>query len=407
MGLPYLVLLAAVALLLALLLQIPARWLHLPLGSLLVLLGFGASEVLVAAGFDLGLRWENFHQIVFFILIPVLLFESALRLDWHALARDAVPIFLLAIPLMLLSTGVIAGCLYYAIGHPAGFPWSTALLAGLLLSATDPAAVEELLRSTTIPGRVILLLEGESLFNDAMAIVGFSVLLGLALGGMTEVGPVATGIALGSEFLEVFFGGLAVGLVTGWAAGRLLEDFPARHEQVLITLASAYIAYVLAEMVLGFSGVMAVLGCGSLLGRRLKRNHWQAPEFTTRFWSVLAFIASVLVFLLAGATFTLAMFQDRWLAMLLGVGAVILARSLIIHGGLGLSQLLGLPGRGLDGRELLLLNWGGVRGTVTLALVLSLPLEVEGWYTVQSMAYGVVLFALLIQAPTLWRLSRS
>jgi len=396
-----------VALLLALLLQIPARWLHLPLGSLLVLLGFGGSEVLVAAGFDLGLRWENFHQIVFFILIPVLLFESALRLDWHALARDAVPIFLLAIPLMLLSTGVIAGCLYYAIGHPAGFPWSTALLAGLLLSATDPAAVEELLRSAAVPGRVLRLLEGESLFNDAMAIVGFSVLLGLAPGGMTHMGPVAAGIALGGEFLKVFFGGLAVGVAIGWSACRLLEDFPARHEQALITLASAYIAYVLAVMVLGFSGVMAVLGCGVLLGRLLERSHWKAPEFTTRFWSVLAFIANVLVFLLAGATFTLAMFQERWLAMLLGVGAVILARSLIIHGGLGLIRLPGLSGEGFSRRELLLLNWGGVRGTVTLALVLSLPLEVEGWYTVQSMAYGVVLFALLIQAPTLWRLCRS
>ena len=125
MGLPYLVLLAAVALLLALLLQIPARWLHLPLGSLLVLLGFGASEVLVAAGFDLGLRWENFHQIVFFILIPVLLFESSLRLDWHAMARDAVPIFLLAIPLMLLSTGV---------GAETQRPLATVVLAGLFSS---------------------------------------------------------------------------------------------------------------------------------------------------------------------------------------------------------------------------------------------------------------------------------
>ena len=190
-------------LLLAIMVKPLATWLHIPFSALLVVIGFVASEVLVLSGIDTGIRADNFHDLIFFVFLPVLVFESAYTINVRLLLKNLLPILFLAIPIMLLSTFIAAALIYAGIGHPQGFPWIAALLTGALLSATDPVAVVALLRQMGVSERLALLMEGESLFNDATAIVVFAVFLAIASG---TAGPMSVQDA-SLYFLEVFFGG--------------------------------------------------------------------------------------------------------------------------------------------------------------------------------------------------------
>jgi len=179
---------------------------------------------------------------------------------------------------------------------------------------------------------------------------------------------------------------------------RLLQDTVTKS---LATIISAYLAFALAESFLHVSGVMSVLVTGLILGHMI---HHARPDTTVGFiqelWEFNAFVANALVFLLMGVVITTGMFEERWLAMLIGIGGVLVARATGIYLGLPLVSIL--PGvQPIRLGERTLLFWGGVRGAVTLALALSLPVELDYWWTVQSIAFGVVLFTLFVQAPTL------
>jgi CPA1 family monovalent cation:H+ antiporter len=116
-------------LILAIAIQPLARRLHIPFTAILVIAGFGISEVMVMAGLDTGIRAQNFHDLIFFVFLPILIFESAYRIDTRLLLKNLVPILFLAIPLMLLSALITAALVYAGIAHPAGFPWIAALLS--------------------------------------------------------------------------------------------------------------------------------------------------------------------------------------------------------------------------------------------------------------------------------------
>jgi CPA1 family monovalent cation:H+ antiporter len=288
---------------------------------------------------------------------------------------------------------------YYGVGHPNGFPWIAALLTGALLSATDPAAVTALFRAMGVQERLVVLFEGESLFNDALAIVLFGLLLGLALDPTRNAD---LGLA-SREFARVFAGGMLSGLACGLLFLALARwrcrDAPA--QQGLVTLIAAYSSYLLAESLLAVSGVMAVLACGLILGRLAGETAEPAERhFLQHLWQLNAYVAGALVFLLMGATVTLDMFGERWLAMLIGIGGVLVARALGIFGIVPLLSLLPGVERITLGQQVCL-AWGGLRGAVALALALSLPVELAYWWTIQSIAFGVVLFSLLVQAPSM------
>ncbi len=389
-------------LLTALLVQRPAARLGLPFEAVLVLVGFLGSEAFVAYGMDTGVRAENFHDLILYVFLPVLVFEAAFRIDARLLLRNLLPILFFAIPLLLLSAGITATLLYLGIGHPAGFPWIAALLSGALLSATDPAAVVSLFRQLGAPARLTLLVDGESLFNDATAIVLFGLFLALAL---NPAQPVTLAGAT-FEFLKVFFGGMLVGLLTGLLFLWLSRRFEQAVVKGLVTLISAYVAYLSADSLLGLSGVMAVLVTGLIMGRVMRTDtDAENYRFVDHLWEFNAYIANALVFLLMGVTVTVGMFEERWLAMLIGIGGVFVARAVGIY---GFSPLLSrlTPIEPIPLRYQTLMFWGGIRGAVTLALALSLPVELDYWWTIQSIAFGVVLFTLFVQAPTVKPLLR-
>ena len=378
-------------LLAALLLEPLARRLYLPMSAALFAGGFAGSQLIVSMDIDTGLRWHHFHDLVFFVFLPVLIFESASGMDARLLLRNLVPILLLALPLLLLSALFTSALLFFSIGHASGFPWLSALVCGVILSATDPVAVTELSKRLPIPGRLLTLMEGESLLNDATTVVLFMLLISAA----TAHTPDLELSAAAANFLRLALGGLGIGLVLGLLAFWLIRWL---ERTMIISLLAAYASYLVAETQLGVSGVMATLACGLLLSQALRKTRPEQQLILHGWWSQLGWLANSSLFLLAGATVTLLMFEERWLAMLLGIAAVLLTRALGVWTAAGVTGLL--PGQSaISSGYRVIMSVGGLRGAVTLALALSLPVELEGWWTVQSIAYGVVLFSLFVQAP--------
>lgn len=393
----------ALALLVALLLRpLSEKW-HLPFAAVLIALGFVASELIVAAGFDTGIRFHAFHDLIFYVLLPLLIFQAAFTLDMAAFRQHWLGVLLLALPLMLLAMFISAWLIFLGIAHPTGFPFIAALLTAVLLAATDPAAVVGMMRELGAPKRLCVLLEGESLLNDAMAIVGFSVILQLALmpTAMFSVHDAAI------EFVVVFVGGIVCGAVIGGLATLILKRFADSVSQAVVTLSVAYLSFLLAEKALAVSGVMAVLITGLILSYSLQQPRQQAeqPLFVDEFWLFMVFVAEALMFLIMGVTITLSMFAHNWLAILIAIAAAILARIVMLMTGAALLWPFKSQRLSIADQKLMLM--GGLRGAVTLALVLSLPTELDYWWTIQSMVYGVVLFTFFVQAPLMPRLLRQ
>lgn len=372
-----------------------ARWSHLPYATILVTVGFIFSEIFTGYGYDTGIRAYNFGNLIFYVFLPTLIFESAYQTNINLLLQNSGFILILAIFGMLLTTFATAAGLYYGIAHATGFPWEAALLCGALLAATDPAAVVSQLKMLSAPNRLALLLEGESLFNDATAIVVFNLFLGLAL---MPAGPVSVTSSV-LEFTRVFLGGMGIGLLTGSVGVLLLRVFSNSLSQRIVTLIAAYGSYLLAEKAFHVSGVMATLITGLIFAWGSRKYAGQSTQqLINSMWELFAHIATSLVFLVTGITVFLAMFQERWLAMLIAITSVIAARMLSIYTLLPLTNLF--SNNPLPGNYRKVMVWGGLRGSVTLALAFSLPTELDYWWTIQSIAFGIVIFTLFIQAPT-------
>jgi len=378
-----------------------SRQLRFPHASVLIILGAVTAHIVTLGfGVDTGLRAQNFHDLVMFGLLPLLVFEAAFKAPCRALLADSGIIMLLATAGMLVTTVLSAVLLYAGVGHPSGFPWIAALLAGALLAATDPVAVVQQFRTLGAPERLEVLLEGESLFNDAAAIVVFTVLLGIATSGTTSVAVPTAAL----DFLVKFFGGALAGALVGAAAAVAARSLSDGIASAAITVTAAYGSFLLAESALHLSGVMGSLGAGLMMSYALTRQDHRSERIDF-LWSTIAYIANGTVFLLMGATITLAMFTERWLAMLIAIAAVLIARAVATYGGLTAANLL--SHRPVPPGQQTVMVWGGLRGAVTLALALALPTELEYWWTIQSMAFGVVLFTLFVQSPTMpWLLRR-
>lgn len=380
-----------------------SRKIHVPYPMMLVMIGFAGSEITTKGlHIDTGIRWENFDELIFHGLIPIIIFQAALSLDIKSMRHNLLPILFLAVPLMLLGACLTSTLVYFGIAYPSSFPWVAALLTGALLSATDPSAVLSLLKQSDTPKRLQMLLEGESLFNDATAIVLFSFILAIALSGD------ASSMTLSSAALKlsyVFLGGIAIGIIAGLILSGAFTFIATAQVQTLLSVIFAYGVYILAEKYLHLSGVMAVLTTGLILGHQVNKYEADKSREIYSIWGFSSFLSETLIFLMAGITITISMFTEQWLAMIIGIVAVVLSRAIIIF--IPLALICRLPGQEkLPIRHQTILVWGGVRGTVTLALALSLPLSLDYWYTIQSMAYGVVIYTLFVQATTIETISK-
>ena len=376
---------------------------------LLVAVGYVCAEIAVGVfHVDTHIHWRNFYSLVYYGLIPVLVFHKAMDLDPEALRRNLYSVLFLSMPLLALTIGLVAFLLYQWVGHPQGFPWSEALLCAVVLSTMDPSAVAPLLKERGVSKRFLTLLEGESLFSDALGVVLFGFLLKWILAENMIAPPV---LSMVMDFLHVCVGGVVAGVLLGALFAGLYRWMRHANSQILWMAIFVWGGFWCAERYLGVSGILTILILG-LYARRLLAEEEASPTLhggvvsvsrQDRIRAVMAFLfwlCESMIFVMAGITITISMFTERWLAMLLAVGAVALVRFMNVFFGFGaFCRLFRQEGWSRSDRNLL--AWSGARGTMTLALALSLPLAVNSWFTIQSMAYGVVLYALFVQTPLL------
>ena len=369
------------------------RLINLPYSLILVILGFGLSLSIETIGWDSGIRASNFQDLMLFVLLPVLIFEAAFALDSKLLFKFLPNVLTLATIGLLVSTVATAVFIFYGIGHP-GFPFIAALITGAVVSATDPVAVVSQLKALKAPAELNVLIEGESLFNDATAIALFSILLGIGLGTMEA--SVGEGIL---QFLKIFFGGVIVGSLMGYVFAHLLKLFEVNlQSMILVTIVLSYGSFFVGEHFLHVSGIVAVM-FAAIVFKKYAHERLEALQHDVHnIWESIGFIANVFVFVLLGLVVTVDMFTERWLAILLAVVAATIARIIAVYASIGLNNAtIGQP---IDKRYPPIMIWGGLRGAVTIALVLSLPTELPYWWTIQSIGFGVVLFTLIVQATT-------
>ncbi len=358
-----------------------ARRLALPYTVGLVLTGLSLALARVDAGVGLT------PEVVFDLLLPPLLFEAALNLPWRDLRGELGPTLAFATLGVVLCAGVVAAGLAWGLG----WPWRPAFVFGALVSATDPISVIALLREQGVKGRLAVLIESESLLNDATA----AVLFGLAAYS-TDVGvesvarhlalTIGAGLGVGAGFA-----GLALA-VAGRTDDHLVET--------AITTVAAYGSFLVAER-MGGSGVLATVTSGLLLGNvgvmasgtpRLSLTP-QGREFVLAFWEFAAFVANSMAFLLIGLS--LARIGPSFgLASAATVALALVGRAAAIF------PVSALWGRRYSFGEQTFLWWSGLRGALALALVLALPESVPYRSEILIGAFAVVAFSVIVQGLT-------
>ena len=341
------------------------------------------------------LEFQLTPELVLFLFLPALIFESAFNLDARQLLKDLAPVLSLAVPALLISTAIIGFGLWLIID----IDLFLALLFGALISATDPVAVVALFKELGAPQRLTVLVEGESLLNDATAIVVFNIILGLILTGSVGFGDIGGAVL---SFLKVFIGGALVGGFVGIVLSEMLYRMKAGLSAYLVmSVVLAYACFAIAEHVLHVSGVMAVLAAAISLSIFGISRVQQAEVYTvTETWEVLALVCNSLLFLLVGLSVNISDLITRGDVIFVAIFLVLLSRATTIYSMVPATvRLFNLPQISVGERHIMW--WGGLKGGLAIAIVLSIPVGIEGRDLLLDMTLGVVLFSLLVNAPTI------
>ena len=390
MSLPQWLLLVSALLLAAVLLGVLAGRVRLPFTVVLAVVGFLTGWVGGPLGFEMPLEGREFEEVLVFVFLPVLVFAAALGLSTRAFLNNIGPILVLAVLALFVSAALVGVSLYFVLG----IPLAAALLFGALISATDPVAVVAIFKKLGVPRRLLTLVEGESLLNDGLAIVLFNVLLLVTLGGEVSL---LGGIA---DFFSVFLGGAAIGGVLGLAVSMVLPWLD-RFGAATLSLTLAYGGFVLADYVLGLSGVMATVAAGLVLGGLApSRASSAVRELWEQLWGSLDYIANAILFLLIGISIDPELITENLGAIGLAIVVVCAARAAAVLPLMSaLERFTNIPPVGWRNEAVLI--WGGLRGGVALALALSLPEALPQRETFVAMTGGVVLATLLLNATTI------
>ncbi len=360
-------------LLIALLVSIVAKRFRLPYTVGLVIIG------LILTFFS-DKTLEISPELIMGLLVPPLIFEASFHIRIDDLRRDFGLIMLLAIPGVIMTTLLVGG----AIQWGTGMAISTALVFGALIAATDPVAVVALFKQLGVPKRLQILLEGESLFNDGTAIVMFGLMLDIALKGSFVLNESLI------DFVRVAGGGVFVGVILGLLTSQAIRRINDPLVETTITTILAFGAYILAED-LHVSGVLAVVMAGIVSGNIGPRGMSPTTRIVVNnFWEYGACLANSLIVLIIGLTTDLQVLLDNWQAIGVAILAILGVRAISIYG-------FSLFGKDIPLKWKHVLYWGGLRGAIVLALALSIPTNFPERERLLAMAFGVVLFTLLVQ----------
>ena len=391
----------------AALVTILAHRINLPYTVALV--GFG----IVAGVFAQPLQIQITPQLVLVVLLPALIFEASYQTDFGKLRPSMGGVALLAGPGVLISAAIIAAALHLG----AGLAWPEAFVVGAMLSATDPAAVIATFKRLNSPRRLATLVEAESVFNDGTGIVIFAIAVDFVA---RPVGPAEVGL----NFLFVVAFSAALGAVAGWLASRLLPNVGDHLIEISLSVVLAYGTYLLADAV-HLSGVLATAMAGIVLGNQGRKFGLSEKtlEALDTVWEFVAFLATAFIFLVVGFAIPVRSLADVAVPIVWAIAATLVGRAVIVYVLLGGWRLVrrarpGRPGatapprsRGTSSKSrvdegsmprgwLHVIFWSGLRGAVSTALALSLPVDFPNRAALQGITFGVVLFTLLVQATT-------
>ena len=378
-----------------------ARAVNIPYPIVLVIGG-------LAMGFIPGLPPVELEpDLVLVIFLPPLLYSGAFFADLHALKTDLRSISMLAIGLVLATTVAVAVAAHAVV---EGLPWAAAFALGAIVAPTDPVAATTIARRLSVPRRIVNIIEGESLLNDGTALVAYRA-------AVTAVGGAFSLFDASVEFVLTATGGILVGLAAGWVIAAVRRRIEDPLVETTISLLSGYAGYIPAEQ-LGCSGVLAAVTVGVYLG-------WRAPSIASpaqrltgfAVWEMLTFLLNALLFVLIGLQlpFILEGLSDQPPATLIGQALLI---SVVVTG-TRMTWLNTMPyviraldrrssqrGRRIGWRPRMVSAWSGMRGAVSLAAGLALPLDFPQRDLIIFLTFSVILFTLVVQGLTLPALIR-
>jgi CPA1 family monovalent cation:H+ antiporter len=388
----------------ALIVALLARRLRFPYTLALALVGLALGVLHLLPAIELQ------PSVTLFVFLPALLFEGAWNIDMPALLANWFIILLLAVPGLLVAVLIAALALHFG----AGFSPIEAVLLSAIISPTDPIAIIALLRRLGLSSRLRVIIEGESLFNDGIGAVAFTITLSVLLSMTTPPASAAVAsqiglIAFQSAWLLV--GGPLLGLIVGYVASRALGHIEDSLIETAATFIVAYGVYLIADLI-HTSGLLAVVMAGLMLGsygRRVGISE-SARESVEHVWDFTSFLVTSLLFLLLGVQIGDSLSAQALAPTLWATLGVLVGRAVIVYGTLLPYDAVarwyrqrhqGEPARGRPApiprswRPLIVLS--GLRGALSIALALSLPANLPDRALIASVVYGVVLITLVGQ----------
>jgi CPA1 family monovalent cation:H+ antiporter len=376
-------------LLIAAIVAMAARRLRVPYTVGLILTGI----VLAVTPFPSDI--EITKDLIFTILLPPLIYEAAIYIKWQELRRDLPVILTLATLGVLLSAVVTAAGMHYL----AQWEWQSAILFGVLIAATDPVSVIATFKEAGVHGRLRLLVEAESLFNDSAAAVAFSIALAFAMdGSITLAGTLQT-------LVITIAGGLLCGAVVAGGVLLLAGRTDDHLIEITLTTVAAYGSFLLAEH-FHLSGVLASLVAGLLTGNigSLGSITDKGRDAVISFWEFIAFVVNSLIFMLLGIGGAYQDFSNLLLPITVAIVMMFAGRALAIY---PLSALFSRSTLQISRNHQHILFWGGLRGALALALALGLPPEIPNREAIIAVAFAVVTFSIFSQGLTMIPLLRK
>ena len=348
---------------------------------------------LVVAGLIIGVprllpRVHLDPQVLLTIFLPPLLFESAINLRVDALRRDWVPISIYTLAGTVASTFIV-GLLMWAILH---VPLTVSLVFGALISTTDPISVVGVFKRLGANRRLTLLVEAESLFNNDTAVVLFTIMIAAVNGGSLGLGTALL------QFVQLAVGGAALGIAIGVIASRVHYELDDHLVEITLTTIVAFGSYLVAGLI-HVSGVMAVIAAGIVIGNfGMQRAMSASTQLAmTAFWEYAGFVVNSIVFVLIGIEVCYLDWSKEWHVAIIAAFVVLAGRSAVYP----LSVVVNWFGGEISRPWQHVLFWGGLRGALSMALVLGLGPQFPYRETIIAATYGAVLFSLLVQGLSL------